>query len=87
MLYWSTKEKTTTLSQVTNYNVVLKYKRENTTLSQVTNYNVVLKYKEKTTTLSQVTNYNVVLKYKSPWSGFELTTLVVIDADFLGYKI
>ena len=42
-------------------------------------------YPEKTTDFSQVTDkfYHITL-YSSPWSGFELTTSVVIGTDNTG---
>ena len=40
---------------------------------------------EKTTDLSHVTDkLNLIMLYTSPWSRFELTTLVVIDSDCIG---
>jgi hypothetical protein len=43
------------------------------------------KSQKKTTDLSQVTDklYHIML-YTSPWSGFELTTSVVIGTDCIG---
>jgi hypothetical protein len=47
----------------------------------------IQEYLEKTTDLSQVTDklYHIMfIKYTSPWSGFALTTLVMIDTDCTG---
>jgi hypothetical protein len=45
-------------------------------------------YPEKTTDLSQVTDnlYYIIwcIEYNSPWTGFELTILVVIGTDYIG---
>jgi hypothetical protein len=42
-----------------------------------------LEYSKKTTDLSQVTD-KLYHKYTSPWTGFKLTTLVVIGTDCTG---
>ena len=45
----------------------------------------VTEYQEKTTDMPQVTDklYHIT-EYTSPWAGFEITNLVVIDTDCIG---